>query len=164
VSDEISVCVVLAQSIARTQGASVPGFGARKDEFHSRGIHGRFQGFDFALCDQKGRWMMEDKLIRQCEKCGGPIGPDFYVIKMSQAIVDYNAVSRLQGLSQYFGNYEIAKAFSPDKTLAVLVDGADANKWKEMVICQGCMVHSSILALLFEKGGSDANENENRMG
>lgn len=103
---------------------------------------------------------MNEMLIRQCERCGGPIGPDFYVIKMSQAIVDYNAVSRLQGLSQYFGNYEIAKVFSPDKTLAVLVDGNDANRWKEMVICQGCMLHNDILPLLFEKGGSDANKNQ----
>lgn len=97
---------------------------------------------------------MTDARIRPCEKCGGPIGPDFYVIKMSQVVVDYDAVSRYQGLALYFKNLELADVFTPDVTLSKVVSGPDANRWQELVICRDCMFHNDILPLLFAKGGA----------
>lgn len=91
--------------------------------------------------------------IQLCEQCNGKIGIDFYIVKLSQAIVDVNAVNRHLGMTQHFqGNSTIAEVFSTDDTLEHVMHGEDANKWPEMVICQKCFVSSPILTMLFEKG------------
>lgn len=94
--------------------------------------------------------------IKRCESCGGAIGPDFYIIKMAQAFVKYEAVRRFAGMREYFQGHEaLAEIFSPDRSLELVIQGEDANSWPELVICQSCFIANPLLVLLFEKFGKD---------
>ncbi len=95
--------------------------------------------------------------VKPCENCGGKIGPDFYIVKLSQALVDPSAVNRYVGMTQYFqGHTALADVFATDKTLEHVMQGEDANQWPEMIICLRCFAGNPILAqLLFDRSGED---------
>ena len=96
--------------------------------------------------------------IRNCEKCGGTIGPTFYIVKVAQALVDYNAVQRHTGLTMMMGGSgALADVFSPDRTMEKIVHGEDANKWPEMVLCQECFMADDIAVQIFEKGAGNGS-------
>lgn len=90
--------------------------------------------------------------IKPCEKCGGPIGPIFYIVKVAGAVVNYDAVNRLGGITQYLqGHEKLAAMFVPDETLEEIIQGNDANKWPERVLCHLCTYKMPFLIdMLFE--------------
>jgi hypothetical protein len=92
--------------------------------------------------------------IRPCDACGGRIGPDFYVVRVAQALVDYDTVNRLQGMTTYFqGHQALAEMFMPDQTLEHVVDGEDPEGWGEVVLCQNCFFGYPVLVRAWEKTG-----------
>lgn len=90
--------------------------------------------------------------IRMSDKCQGKIGPTFYIVKISTAVVDYAAVNRFSGLAQYFGgNSSLADVFSPDESLEKVLNGNDANQWPETVICLDCFANDPVLINALER-------------
>lgn len=100
--------------------------------------------------------------IRNCELCGGTIGPVFYVVKLAQALVNYAAVNRHAGMTQMMqGNAALAEVFSSDRTLEILFQGEDANKWPEVTICQDCCLNNPVLLnILGKEEEQAANEHK----
>ena len=71
--------------------------------------------------------------------------------------MDYSAVNRLSGMTQYFQGYgKLAEMFIPDDTLEEVTQGDDANKWPEVILCHLCFMKVRSLAdLLFSEDESD---------
>lgn len=90
--------------------------------------------------------------IRQCASCGKGVMTGgqitFYEVTAVQCIVDLKNVQRLHGLEMMMGgNVGIARAFSPDNTIAHRV-GQPVKHW----ICQACGVESPLhVAVLAEE-------------
>lgn len=94
--------------------------------------------------------------IRPCDECGGKIGPDFYVVKVAQGLVDYAAVNRHLGLAQMLQSAALAEVLGPDEALERIVAGEDANGWPERVLCQRCFVEQDLCVRVWVADGGNA--------
>lgn len=94
--------------------------------------------------------------LRPCDACGGPVGLQFYTVRLSLTLVKADAVNQFMGMHQFFGgraSIPLIENFAPAAAEAVVVAGdRDPSLMTECVICQGCYLDAPIdLALLTEK-------------
>lgn len=80
--------------------------------------------------------------LRPCDKCNGPLAPSWYVIKLSQCMLDRNATNQTLGLTQMFGgNLAIAELMGSQADRAVVVLGDEIDGlWTELLVCQSCVL------------------------
>ena len=95
--------------------------------------------------------------LRPCDKCGGPLAHGFYVLNISQALINHKVVNEFMGMHQFFGgqSLQLTELFSPSADDAVLVFGEkDPGLMTRLFICQDCFLQKDLdLALLMEKEG-----------
>jgi hypothetical protein len=93
------------------------------------------------------------KNLRPCDNCGEPIAPVFYVVRVQQAVINYNSLRSHMGLALMFnGNNALADVFNPgsDQGAETLDDD------KEYFVCQGCVIENELLRkLVFQDEESD---------
>lgn len=92
--------------------------------------------------------------LRPCDNCGGKVYPQFYVLRMSLAIIKGQAVNEFLGMRQFFGGKsdELAMMFSPSAGNAVIVAGDEEPAlMDEFFICYDCLKGPLDLARLGEK-------------
>ncbi len=78
--------------------------------------------------------------LRKCDSCGGEIGMNFYVYRVSHAFVNPHAVREFMGLGLMLGgSSDLAEAFSSHGDRAVVVAGdEDPTLRRQLIICQNC--------------------------
>jgi len=91
--------------------------------------------------------------LRPCDSCGGPISPQFHVVRYSIALIKPQ-VNQVAAMTLYFGSLALGELFSPeDNVVTVAMDEDEFKKLAiELLICQECYLKGGInLALLAEK-------------
>jgi len=93
--------------------------------------------------------------LRPCDVCGGKLAPNFYVLRMSIALISSTPTNQVLGLAQYFrGNLGLAEVFAPESDQAVVV-AMDEKEHKglmqEFFVCAACYLNLICLAELVEK-------------
>lgn len=82
--------------------------------------------------------------LRPCDNCAGPIAPNFYVVRVSLALVKAGAVNQFLGMHQFFGGRAgaaLVENFAPASTDAVIVAGdKEPSLMLELFICQACYI------------------------
>lgn len=95
--------------------------------------------------------------LKPCAVCKGKIVPIWYVIRISQAILNPGAARSTLGLVQHFGGIEkagalaIAEAMSPEPDCVMIFGDKDAGLMTEIFVCQKCFLHEPLdMAVLME--------------
>lgn len=103
--------------------------------------------------------------LRPCDACGGKIAPIFYVVRISQAIMNGQAINENLGLAAFFGGgaagFGLAQAMGTDKDVAVVAGDKEPSLMTELFICQSCMIqgHKELdLMMLMEKRNKEKAE------
>lgn len=80
--------------------------------------------------------------LRPCDKCGGQLTPTWYVIRLSQCMLDAKATNETLGLSQMFGgNIALAEVMGSCAEEAVIILGDRMpSMWTELLVCQSCVL------------------------
>jgi hypothetical protein len=91
--------------------------------------------------------------LRPCDSCGGPISPQFHVVRYSIALIKPQA-NQVAAMTLYFGSLALGELFSPDDNVVTVA--MDEDEFKEIMIelfiCQRCYLEGQInLAFLAEK-------------
>jgi hypothetical protein len=98
--------------------------------------------------------MANDALsLRPCDSCGGPIAPVFFVVRVSQALINEPVVNRFIGMAHFFGgNVGISSVFDPGDDAFVIMGDKNKELMNEVFICNRCMFEKfSDLFVLVEK-------------
>lgn len=85
---------------------------------------------------------MKARELHECDACGGPLSSTFYVVRLSLAVVNANAVREHLGLAQFFGgSHAMAEVFSPRPEVAtVLAEAEGSGGWDEALVCATCWI------------------------
>lgn len=79
--------------------------------------------------------------LRPCDACGGVIAPQFYVLKLSLAIIDAREANNTLGLTQMFGGaLGLAEAMSPTPNAVKIAGEHDARLWDTLFLCRDCVL------------------------
>jgi len=94
--------------------------------------------------------------LRPCDACQGPVGMQFYVLRMSLAFVRRRAVEEFLGMSMFFGGkapVSLVENFAPAAADAIVVAGdTEPSLLTELLICNSCFLDRPIdLAHLMER-------------
>jgi hypothetical protein len=94
--------------------------------------------------------------LRPCDHCGGPVRQMFYIIRVSLAFVNPQAVNEYLGIHQFFGGKasdDLVRNFAPAMADAVTVAGdQEPSLQTEIAICQACfMAGDTDLPMLMER-------------
>lgn len=94
--------------------------------------------------------------LRPCDNCGGAINLQFYLLRLSLAIVKAQAVNEFFGMHQFFcgkASPALVENFAPSSTDAVTIAGdAHTELMTEIVICSGCFLDKPIdLAMVYDR-------------
>lgn len=94
--------------------------------------------------------------IHPCDNCGGKLGPVFYVLRFSSAVVNAREANEVLGLTQYFGGaLGLAEVMAPrDEVVHVAMDDDDPeirSLMIEAIICNDCYTSKLVLGLVAEK-------------
>jgi|ERR1051325_4054951 hypothetical protein len=94
--------------------------------------------------------------LRPCDACGGPIAPMFYVLRISLALINPEAVNEFVGMHRFFqgrASAALVENFAPRSVDAVTVAGDQAPElMTELWLCQDCYLMKPIdLAQLSEQ-------------
>ncbi len=78
--------------------------------------------------------------LKPCDHCGGPLPPSWWIVRVSQAMLDREATQETLGLMQMLGgSLAIAEAMGARSEEAVLVMGDKVTGlWTEIFLCQDC--------------------------
>lgn len=95
--------------------------------------------------------------LRACDNCNGPVGMMFYVVRMSIAVVNPDAVNETIGMHQFFGgraSAALVENFSPSSSHGFKI-AMDEDEGKELCteafICSTCYLESIDLPRLAER-------------
>ena len=96
--------------------------------------------------------------LRKCDSCGGVLAPqgNFYLVRLSLAIVDQSAVQQTLGLAMMFANDKralgIAEALSPRPEAVTVAGDESPELMTELLVCPECyMLKPLRLAEMAEK-------------
>lgn len=93
--------------------------------------------------------------LRPCDNCRGAVAPHFWVLRLTQAMVNARATNEVLGLNQIFGGSALglAEVMAPAADDAVLVMGdKEPQLVTTLFICSTCFLNGAVdLALLFEQ-------------
>lgn len=91
--------------------------------------------------------------LRPCDNCGGPIHPNFMVVRVSQAVIDANAVNQVLGTAQLMGgSIGFGELFAGEPQAVKVFGDVVPALWTELVICQDCFYGNTLeLPILVEK-------------
>lgn len=100
--------------------------------------------------------------LRPCDNCGGPIAPAFYRVKVTQALINADAVNEFLGMHLFFGgraSAALVENFAPKSNDAALIFGdKDPQLETTLLLCQGCAIGASIdLGLLLSRHEQHGN-------
>lgn len=103
--------------------------------------------------------------LRPCDRCGGPVGFQFYTVRTSLTFVKLQAVQQFAGMHMFFGGRASAaliENFAPEAADAVIVAGDQEPKlMTEFVICSGCYLdHPIDLPMLTEQRNAARRSSE----
>jgi hypothetical protein len=113
--------------------------------------------------------------LRPCDKCGGKLYPNFYVIRASLAIFKPSATNQALGMLQFMGgNLGLAEMFTAEEPVTVAMDQkkGDGYMMNEIFLCQNCLIHPINLAEIIERrqekldsqGGFPGGEDKSEAG
>jgi hypothetical protein len=82
--------------------------------------------------------------LRPCDNCGGKIAPSFFRLKVTQALINADAVNEFLGMHQFFGgraSHALVENFAPKAHDAVLFFGdKDPQLETTLLICVSCAI------------------------
>jgi hypothetical protein len=99
--------------------------------------------------------------LRPCDLCQGPIngqdrGVQFFVVRVSTAIIDAGAVNRHLGLAQMLGSDQLAHVVGPNEDAATIVADQGDGEWNELHVCMDCWAkHLYLLSSAIEDRSKD---------
>ena len=101
--------------------------------------------------------------LRPCDKCGGAVYPQFYVLKFSLAFINPDSVNKMMGMAQFLGGGEngmsLASVFTDTHDAVKIAGKEDKALWNELYVCQNCMIeHYADLMILAEKVSLNQSE------
>lgn len=95
--------------------------------------------------------------LRMCDNCSGPVGMIFYVLRVSLAVVNVQAVHETLGMHQFFGgraSAALVENFAPSASHGFTI-AMDEDESKELgteaFVCQKCMMEPTDLPMLIER-------------
>lgn len=117
---------------------------------------------------------MKANEIRPCDYCGKQIAgrmPDgevvlqFYVVKLSTALLNVRAVNAHVGLATMFGgNHVLAEVFNPHSEWAQVLAEQPGGFWDEALLCRDCYYKPvdlcHLTAILNERREREAEKKE----
>jgi len=91
--------------------------------------------------------------LRPCDACGGPHHGQFYVLRMSLAMVKPRAANQVLGLTQIFGGaLGLAEVMAPEAEAVMILGDAEPALWSEYHLCNSCTLEQPInIALLMSR-------------
>ena len=101
--------------------------------------------------------------LRPCDRCGGPLGFIFHLVRSSLVVVDQQAVRQHVGLTAILGGSEkLAAVFTPQPEIATVAGEHDPKLWTDLLLCTECysleQVSIAYLVEKREKNGERADE------
>ena len=93
--------------------------------------------------------------MRPCAKCHGKVAPIWYVLRVSQAMINPRAGNQVLGMMQMLGgNLALAETIAPEPDCVLVMGDKEPALMTELNLCQGCFMEGGIdLALLMEASG-----------
>ena len=91
--------------------------------------------------------------LKPCAACHGKIAPIWYVVRISQAMLNPRAANQTLGLAQMFGgNLALAEVMSPQPDCVLVMGDAEPGLMTELSICQNCFLMGKVeLPILMEE-------------
>lgn len=93
--------------------------------------------------------------LRPCDQCRGAIAPHFYVVRLTQALINARVANEVLGLNQMFGGQALglAETMASAADDAVMVMGdKDPQLVTTIFLCPQCFLGGAVdLAILFER-------------
>lgn len=90
--------------------------------------------------------------LKSCAVCNGKIAPLWYVVRVSQAMLNPRAANQTLGLMQMFGgNLALAEIMSPEPDCVLVMGDKEPSLMTEINICQNCFLMKPLhMGLLME--------------
>lgn len=107
--------------------------------------------------------------LKPCAKCGGKLegqhgSPIFYVINVSQAVLNPTAINHVLGMHQYFQGKALglAELMAPDSDEAAVVLAEQPGiEWTKLFLCMDCGMAGDInIAELMEKTNEEQEKSK----
>lgn len=82
--------------------------------------------------------------LRPCDRCRGPVGLVFSIVRTSLAVVNQKAAREVVGTAGILGGLSnpgalrVAEALAPQAEAVVIAGEKDPNLWSELVLCLAC--------------------------
>jgi len=90
--------------------------------------------------------------LHVCDSCGGAVGLQFYVIRVSVAMVMAREANQVLGLAQMLGGrLGLAEVFAPDDNAVMVFGDEDKSLMDELLICTNCFQRDVHLAWILER-------------
>jgi len=89
---------------------------------------------------------MKIRDVRPCDACGEGHGAPFYVVRISLAFANAQAIRELQGVGAILGGLEapgvlpVAEALAPDAHVVKVAGDEEPSLWQELQLCTECAV------------------------
>jgi len=90
--------------------------------------------------------------LHVCDSCGGAVGMQFYVVRVSLAIVMAREANQVLGLAQMLGGrLGLAEVFAPDDNAVMVFGDEDKSLMDELLICMNCLQRDVHLAQMLDR-------------
>jgi hypothetical protein len=89
--------------------------------------------------------------LKPCLVCSGKITPIWYVIRVSQAMLNPHGANEVLGLTQMLGSLSLAEVISSQPDCVMVMGDEDPGLMTELAICQECFLMKDLnMAMLME--------------
>lgn len=101
--------------------------------------------------------------LKPCAACKGKLVPIWYVVRVTQAMVNASVANEVLSLVMRFGANDaglaVAEAMAPEPDCVMILGDKEKALMTELHICQSCFIDKfSDLAVLVEKERCDGTE------
>ena len=98
--------------------------------------------------------------LKPCAACHGKLAPIWYVMRISQAMLNPRAANQTLGLAQMFGgNLALAEVMSPQPDCVLVMGDVEPELMTEIAICQECFMMGKVeLPILVEQANSERKD------
>lgn len=77
--------------------------------------------------------------LRPCDKCAGPLGLVFYVVRSSVAAISADDFRRYHSMAVMFrGSAALAGVFADHEGAVTVAGEKDRSMWSELLLCTSC--------------------------
>ena len=84
---------------------------------------------------------MADIKLKPCVVCDGKIVPIWYVVRVSQAMIQTRTANQVLGLAQMIGgNLALGEVMAPEPECVIVMGDADPSLMTEFNVCQNCFL------------------------